>query len=192
MTVENYEPVWTGRANINFLDDKIYNQSIGNFETAVFPDPESDDQFLLGVNLQHLIYQDVACTFVPALRDVMSELRGYRNNPLLNLLRGMESSIHIVDSKRITDRVIELNNDISSLQEIKNLSNGIEYTLQNAVGHTYAPGVSIESSLPDSMEKLLQRLDVLVGDNATSDYRGELIDQGLGGANLVYIALKTP
>ena len=40
------------------------------------------------------------------------------------------------------------------------------------------------------MEKLLQRLNVLVGDSAASDYRGELNEQSLGGANLIYVALK--
>ncbi|MDP2857827.1 MAG: AAA family ATPase [Bacillota bacterium] len=83
-----------------------------------------------------------------------------------------------------------MNSDLSSLQEIRKLANGIESTLHDAVGHTYAPAVSIESALPDSMEKLLQRLNVLVGDSATSDYRGELHEQSLGGANLIYMALK--
>ena len=40
------------------------------------------------------------------------------------------------------------------------------------------------------MEKLLQRLNVLVGNSATSGYRGELYEQSLGGANLIYVALK--
>ncbi len=189
LTVDDYEPVWTGRARGNFLDDQVYNEYVGDFEAREFPSPEVDDQEVLGVKIQP-IYQEVACTFVPALRDVIAELRGYRGNPLLTLLRGMESSIKIADSERITGKVADLNSDISSLQEIKKLANGIESTLHNAVGHTYAPGVSIESALPDSMEKLLQRLNVLVGDSSTSNYRGELHEQSLGGANLIYVALK--
>lgn len=189
LTVDDYEPVWTGRARGNFLDDNVYCECVGNFDAEQFPNPEDDNQEILGVKVQP-IYQEVACTFVPALRDVIAELRGYRGNPLLTLLRGMESSIKIEDSERITGKVANLNSDISSLQEIKKLANGIEYTLHNAVGHTYAPGISIESALPDSMEKLLQRLNVLVGDSATSDYRGELHEQSLGGANLIYVALK--
>jgi len=189
LTIDDYEPVWTGRARGNFLDDCVYSKCVGNFEALQFPDPADDDQELLGVKVQ-TIYQEVACTFVPALRDVISDLRGYRGNPLLTLLRGMESSIKIEDSERIICKVADLNRDISSLQEIKKLAEGIESTLGNAVGHTYAPAVSIESALPDSMEKLLQRLNVLVGDSSTTDYRGELYEQSLGGANLIYLALK--
>jgi putative ATP-dependent endonuclease of the OLD family len=142
LTVDDYEPVWTGRARGNLLDDQIYNAYVGDFDVGVFPNPEDDDQDILGVKVPP-IYQEVACTFVPALRDVIAELRSYRGNPLLTLLRGMESSIKIADSERITGRVADLNNDISSLQEIEKLASGIESTLHNAVGYTYAPAVSI-------------------------------------------------
>ena len=95
--------MWTGRARGNFLDDHVYSECVGDFEAGKFPNPEDDDQDVLGVKV-HPIYQEVACTFVPALRDVIAELRGYRSNPLLTLLRGMESSIKIADSERITGK----------------------------------------------------------------------------------------
>ncbi len=189
ITVNDYEPVVTGRARGDFLDDQVYDRWVGDAETGEFPNPEDDDQDILGVRMQP-IYQEVACTFVRALRDVIAELRGYRGNPLLTLLRGMESSIEIADAQRIANKVRELNSDISTLEEIKKLALGIESALKKAVGHTYGPSVIIESALPDSMEKLLQRLSVLVGDSATSSYRGELHEQSLGGANLIYLALK--
>ena len=188
ITVDDYEPVVTGRASGDFLDDQVYSLWVGDADGG-FPNPEDDDQDILGVRIPP-VYQEVACTFVRALRDVIAELRGYRGNPLLTLLRGMESSIEIIDAQRIANKVRELNKDISTLGEIKELANGIESALKKAVGHTYGPSVSIESALPDSMEKLLQRLSVLVGDSATSDYRGELHEQSLGGANLIYLALK--
>ena len=189
LTIDEYVPVITGRAQGDFLDDEIYNKFVGDAMSLCFPDPGDDDLDLLGVGVQS-IHQEVACTFVRALRDVVAELRSYRGNPLLTLLRGMESEIEIADSNRIVEKVAALNDDISSLDEIKGLASGIETVLRDAVGHTYAPGVTIESALPDSMDKLLQRLSVLVGDSASSDYRGELYEQSLGGANLIYLALK--
>jgi putative ATP-dependent endonuclease of the OLD family len=189
LTEDHYEPVLTGRATANFLDDQTYQRWIGDPAAGLFPDPEKDDLDALGVKIQP-IYQEVACTFVRALRDVVAELRGYRGNPLLSLLRGMESEIKIADADRIANAVKNLNDDISTLQEIKSLAAGIEGALQKAVGHTYGPAVSIESALPHKMEKLLQRLSVLVGDNSSSAYRGELQEQSLGAANLIYLALK--
>ena len=189
LTVDDYEPFVTGRARGNFLDDAVYEKCAGDLEFGEFPDPEKDDQDIVGVRIPP-IYQEVACTFVRALRDVIAELRGYRGNPLLTLLRGMESTIEIADAQRIATKVRELNEDISGLGEIKALASGIESALKKAVGHTYGPSISIESSLPDAMEKLLQKLSVLVGDGATSSYKGELHEQSLGGANLIYLALK--
>lgn len=189
LTVDDYEPILTGRAKGDFLDDDVYRVWAGDADTGTFPNPEDDDQEILGVKISP-IYQEVACTFVKALRDVVSELRGYRDNPLLTLLRGMESSIEIADAERIAERVKELNKDISTLQEIRSLATNIEGALKKTVGHTYGPSVSIESALPDSMERLLQRLNLLVGDGDGSGHTGELQEQSLGSANLIYLSLK--
>lgn len=75
-------------------------------------------------------------------------------------------------------------------QKIKSIAEGVQSTLHSTVGHTYSPSVSVESALPDRIEKLLQRLTVTVGDDSAAPYRGELIEQSLGGANLIYLALK--
>lgn len=189
LTVDDYEPFLAGRGKGDFLDDEVYRAWAGDAESGTFPNPEDDDQEVLGVKITP-IYQEVACTFVKALRDVVSELRGYRGNPLLTLLRGMESNIEIADAERIAEKVKELNKDISTLEEIKSLATNIEGALKKTVGHTYGPSVSIESALPDSMERLLQRLNLLVGDGDGSGHTGELQEQSLGSANLIYLSLK--
>jgi putative ATP-dependent endonuclease of the OLD family len=189
ITIDYYEPILTGRGSADFLDDDQYQAFAGNPETGDYPDPDDDDQERIGVRVGSL-FQEVACTFVAALRDVVTDLRGYRNNPLLTLLRGMESEIQLEDAEEIVGKVNELNADISELKEIKELANGIETALRKAVGLTYGPGVTIESAIPNSLEKILQRLCVLVGDQQHTSYRGEIQEQSLGGANLIYLALK--
>jgi predicted ATP-dependent endonuclease of OLD family len=189
LTVDDYEAIVTGRAAGDFLRDDIYEQFVGNFNTLTFPDPNNDDQALLGVRMPP-IYPEITCTFAPALRDVVSDLRSYRSNPLLALLRGTESKIRIEDTERITDTVTRLNSEISALPEIKNIANGIQSTLQSTVGYAYSPTVGVESSLPNQMEKLLQRLALKVSDDPGTTHLAELAEQGLGGANLIYLALK--
>ena len=189
LTVDDYEPVLTGRAQADLLDDAVYSQLVGDFENYSFPNPNDDDQELLGVRMGP-IHPEITCTFAQALRDVIADLRGYRSNPLIALLRGTDASIQIDDATRITNAVTQLNRDISALPEIKDIATGVQNTLQSTVGQTYSPSVSIESTLPDQLEKLLQRLSVTVGDDIDSDYRGDLAEQSLGGANLIYIALK--
>ncbi len=189
LTIDSYEPFLTGRATGDFSQDDLYRLIAGNHSTLKFPDPKDDDQELLGVRISP-IYSEVTCTFAQALRDVVSDLRGYRSNPLLALLRGMESNIQIENATRITTAVADLNAEITALPEIKSIASGIQSTLHSTVGHTYSPSVSIESALPNQIDKLLQKLTVTVGDDPSSNYRGELAEQSLGGANLIYLALK--
>jgi putative ATP-dependent endonuclease of the OLD family len=189
LTVDDYEPIVTGRGTGDFLQNGIYEQFVGNFDTLTFPDPNNEDQALLGVRMPP-IYPEITCTFAQALRDVVSDLKSYRSNPLLALLRGTESTIRIEDAERITETVARLNTDISALPEIKNIADGIQSTLQSTVGHAYSPTVGVESALPDQIDKLLQRLTVKVSDDPGTTHLADLAEQGLGGANLIYLALK--
>ncbi len=189
LTVDDYEPVWTGRATADFPDPATYEKIVGSPAKGIFPDPEKDDQLLLGVRTVP-IHREIACTFIKALRDVILELQSYRGNPLLTLLRGLESEIEIADAEKITGTIKTLNSDIAGLPEIKKLSLGIQDALHQSVGRTFSPGISIESTLPDSMEMLLKKLGILVGETDGSDYRGEMSEQSLGNANLIYLALK--
>ena len=189
LTIDDYEGVLRGRASADFLDDEVYSNLVGNPKNNQFPDPESEDQEATGVPVYN-VFQEVACTFVRALRDVVSELHGQRNNPLLTLLRGMEKSLKISEANAITAKVAELNDEISELDEVQNLAEGIGGALNKAVGNTYGADIEIRSSLPGSIDTLLKRLSVLVGDEPNTDYRGEIHEQSLGGANLIYLALK--
>jgi predicted ATP-dependent endonuclease of OLD family len=92
MTIDDYEPVLTGRGTADLLDDEAYRELVGDFDALSFPDPNDDDQALLGVRMERTIYGEITCTFVQALRNVMADLDRYRSNPLLALLRGTESS----------------------------------------------------------------------------------------------------
>jgi putative ATP-dependent endonuclease of OLD family len=191
VTVDDYEPVLTGRAQADMLDDSVYCRVAGDFSKYVFPDPTQDDQAALGVRVDgSSVQSELTCTFVQALRDVVADLRGYRSNPLLALLRGTESSIKLEDQEQITSAVADLNKSISSLPEVQKIAAGVQSTLHATVGHTFSPSVSIDSALPDRIDKLLQKLAVRVGDDARSEYRGDLNELSLGGANLIYLALK--
>jgi putative ATP-dependent endonuclease of the OLD family len=189
LSIDDYEAVFTGRATGDCIDDATYAGWVGDFTAATCPDPETENADEVGVRIA-AIYPEVACTFVRALRDAVSDLRGFRGNPLLALLRGMESDMQIEKASGITDQVRKLNSDISSLDEIKTLARDIERALKSAVGHTYGPNVDITSSLPETMDRLLQKLGILIGDDSTSCYKGELQEQSLGAANLIYLSLK--
>jgi putative ATP-dependent endonuclease of OLD family len=124
LTIDDYEAVITGRGKGDFLNDDAYKSMIGDVNDLSFPDPDIDDQEKLGVRI-HGIDSEVTCTFAQALRDVVSDLRGYRSNPLLALLRGTESTIKFDDAESITSAVASLNLQISSLAEVRRIATGV-------------------------------------------------------------------
>lgn len=189
INIEDYEVLFTGRSDTNFLLNDNYKKFIGDFDNLIFPEPNDKDYKSYGVKISPL-HEEVSFTFVKALRDVVSDLKNYRHSPLIALLKGLEADISDEDAESITELVAELNTNISELEEIKQVSKGIQNTLHNTVGHTFSPIIDIESSLPSELNKLLQKLSLTVGDNFVDGYSGDLSELSLGGANLIYLALK--
>ncbi|WP_342558308.1 AAA family ATPase [Metasolibacillus sp. FSL K6-0083] len=191
ITLKDYESVFTCRVNADFNDEQQYKELVGDFEQGIFPNPEEDNNLALGNISPHitLIKKEVSCTFVKALRNVISELKQKKSSPLLQLLRGTTKDIEIIEAEKIKKQVQNLNGDISELDEISMLTKKIKKSLNRTLGYTYSPNVSIKSELPEEVETLLQSLTLWVGDDSSSN-QGKLDDLSLGGANLIYITLK--
>ncbi len=191
ITLNDYELTYRGRGNIDFSVDENYLEYVGDFTNIIFPNPEILQENVYGTRLfGYSIPHELSCTFIKALRDVESDLRSYRDNPLLNLLRGKEKDITVDQKESIEKKVSKLNEEISDLKEVKTVSNGIYDSMKQAIGETYAPNIDIRSELPSEMEKLLQSLKLWVGDPDEEGYKGKIGELSLGGANLVYFSLK--
>jgi putative ATP-dependent endonuclease of OLD family len=190
ITIDQYEPLLTGRATADILDDQVYATMAGDLGTLTYPNPDDDDAALLGDKMMQPLHCEVSCTFVKALRDVIADLRNYRDSPLLNLLRGTEQQINVGDSQRILGQITTLNNDIASLAEIRQIAKGVQSSLHDTVGHTYSPTIDIRSAIPEELDRLLQRLCLTVSDPGDHGYKGEIDELSLGGANLIYLSLK--
>lgn len=192
ISLEDYETVYLSRGSGDFSDDDIYKKYIGDFEAIEFPDPDDKEELVFGTYLPREIniHNEVSCTFIKALRDVESDLRSYANNPLVNLLRGKEKTVEIAKKDEIIKSIGELNEKIGSLDEVIEVKKGIDKSIKDAVGTTYAPNIDIRSELPNEMEKLFQSLKLWVGDPDDEGYKGRIWELSLGGANLIYLSLK--
>jgi predicted ATP-dependent endonuclease of OLD family len=191
LTLNDYEVTFRGRGNCDFSDDKVYKQYVGDFDNIEFPNPDSQETDIYGIRIFGFsIPNEVSCTFIKALRDVDADLRSYKDNPLLNLLRGKEKYIEVAKKDDIINKIEILNHDITELDEVKNVSEGISDSIRKAVGETYAPLIDIKSELPADMEKLLQSLKLWVGDPDEAGHKGKIWELSLGGANLIYLSLK--
>lgn len=96
ITVNDYETVYTGRGNIDFSKDENYSSFVGDFESITFPDPDEERVDVYGIKMYGIsIPNEFASTFAKALRDVEADLKSFKDNPLINLLRDKEKNIPI-------------------------------------------------------------------------------------------------
>lgn len=192
LTLNDYESIYKCKALADFSKDDIYTKYVGDFENIEFPNPDKDPDDQLGCFPPKIfsIQKELSCTFIKALRDVIYDLKNTRYNPLLILLKEQAKDINNIKSANITDKIKNLNKDISELDEIKTVSKGIKSTLKSTAGTTFAPNIDIKSELPDDMEKLLHSLTLWVGDYNDGDYQGQIKELSLGGANLIYLSMK--
>lgn len=187
---EDYEVVAFTRTIVDFSDDDIYRQLAGDFNDCIFPDPQTEDAALIGAlkPAYFSLIKEVSCTYVKALRNVVNDLKYAKTNPLYKLLSYKSSEI--TGSEHITDNVKRLNEDISDLEQVKDLSQSISKTLSSAIGQTYSPEINITSDLPEDISELIQSLSLIVEDSIGYKGTGNIEDLSLGGANLIYLALK--
>jgi len=192
LAIEDYETVYLCRGTADFSIDDIYKKYVGDFDKIEFPDPDDKEELIFGTWLpkEINIHNELSCTFIKALRDVESDLRSYSSNPLISLLRGKEKTVEITKQHEIIESIDQLNEQISSLDEVMEVKNGIDKSIKETVGTTYAPNIDIKSELPNEMEKLFQSLKLWIGDPDEDGHKGRISELSLGGANIIYLSLK--
>ncbi|PWS55723.1 ATP-dependent endonuclease [Pseudoalteromonas sp. meg-B1] len=190
ITIDDYETRITGRSTADFSNDEEYKAIVGDFENAIFPREVSNHQIGTKLGNYFSIYDDISFTYIKALRDVVSDFHNNRTNPLLQLLKAKSGDINHQEFESIVATVKKLNGDIESLSDVSQVRGDIHSTLVSAAGHTYSPkGMSIESGLSDKAEEIFQSLSLRVGED-DSLYEGSIHEISLGGANLIFLALK--
>lgn len=187
---ETYEPVAFVRTQLDFTDENTYKTVVGDFEQYIFPDPSEVTEALIGNNKPPYfsLMSEVACTYVKALRNVVADLKYYKTNPLFRLLT--LKSKEITDVNNVVEDIINVNHKISSIPEIETLSADISRSLVNTIGSTYSPNITVSSQLPENFIDLVQSLGLVVEDSKFYQGTGRIEDLSLGGANLIYLALK--
>ena len=190
ITIADYEPMFTGKSNADFNDPLIYRQIVGDFDNVEFP--ARVDNSLIGVKLPNIlsISDEVAFTFVKALRDVVSDFRNNRTNPLHKLLKLKSETINQAEFDPIVQIVEDLNTSIETLTDVKEIKSDIKGTINDALGDTYSPSsIAIKSDLSAEAEELFQSLKLFV-DESNDGYEGNIHEMSLGGANLIFLTLK--
>ena len=190
LSVDDYETIFTGRSEADFTDNATYTKLVGNFNKVIFP--KTIDSRLVGSQLPHQlsVSKEISFTFVKALRDVVSDFSSNKLNPLLNLLKRKSEELDPKKYKIISEKIIELNQHIESLEDVQSVRGDISSTILETAGEAYAPtALTIKSDLPEEAEKLFKSLKLFVGETI-DEHAGDLSEISLGGANLIYLTLK--
>ncbi|WP_339293438.1 AAA family ATPase [Paenibacillus sp. FSL W8-0187] len=189
LKINQYESVLYGRGLADFSQDEVYTTLVGDFSRYIFPNPDEEDSSLLGTPANQYVFKnDFACTYAKALRDVIGDLKNPRTSPLLRLLSNL--NINESSTETVSTTIKDLNWHITNLPEIRELATGVSQSLHKTVGHTYAPRIEINSNLSDDFKHTLKALNIKAGELAGEEYIGDLYEMSLGGANLLYLALK--
>lgn len=190
LSIDDYEPTFTGKSTADFVDSETYKALVGDFEKVWFPKELNPPEIGNPIPRVLSVSKEICFTFIQALRDVVAEFHGQRTNPLLTLLRSKSGDIDAAQLEPITEKVKDLNSAIEGLPDVGGIRSDIRQTIRAAAGETYSPAsLAVRSAVPAEAEQLFQSLRLFVGETE-DDYEGAIHELSLGGANLIYLTLK--
>ncbi|MCV2390666.1 AAA family ATPase [Acinetobacter baumannii] len=187
---DDYETVFHGKSTENFNDPHVYKALVGDFQSVRFPKEIDASKFGVRIPHQLSVSKEISFTFIQALRDVVSDFKNNRTNPLLTLLKRKSDEINQEEYQPISELVLTLNESIERLSDVQEIKGDIETTFLNTIGRTYSPSsLSIKSNVPNEAEKLLQSLKLFMSE-PDEEYEGGVHELSLGSANLIFLTLK--
>lgn len=192
LTINDYISIITCGAYVDFLDDKIYECIVGDLSKGECKLTEKLDESYYGYEgksgfsgIDFVKNRLIDFTYINALRDAVNDLK-QQYNPLMTMLRQIETKICDADKQKVGTLIDDVNETIGEVDEIKQLSQGINDKILESVGNTYAPDIVLKSELSGDIKDIFRKLRIKSKHNKEFD----LDTIGLGSTNIIYIALK--
>jgi len=145
-------------------------------------DNENADLGASSVSLQYL--QSYLVVFLPALRDVESDLNQARRSPLLRLIEA--SNVPSAEQQEIVEAVKEANAKIEASATLTGVATSIDAALKELTGPALGLDVELGLSSPTFLS-ILRNLIVLLSNSTVTQF--EPRRNGLGLNNILYIAI---
>lgn len=145
-------------------------------------DIEWDDE--IGSSIRFADLQSYLVVFLPALRDVESDLRQYRGSPLSRLIEAME--IDEVEKEELLDILRKANDEISKSKSIEDVAKAIDKSFKEVSGPAFAMDVALGVAEP-SFQAIIRTLRILLSNNAMESF--DPSSNGLGLNNILYVAI---
>ena len=166
LTLEDYHWEITGGGDpANDLADIDWDESVGS--SIRFGDLQS---FLV--------------VYLPALRDVESDLRQHRNSPLARLIEAMQ--IPPSEQEKLLDVLREANEKIAGDPSIDAIAKAIDASFKKVTGPAFSMDVAIGVAEP-SFQAVVRALRILLTNSAMESF--DPSSNGLGLNNILYVSI---
>lgn len=186
--ISDYEIIKTIGMKFDFLNDNEYKKVVGDYDKLIFPDPDDiqEDKSIIG-DIQKINLGDyLNVTFIPAIRDVNSELTK-SGNFLENILTNISGEINDKKWSGVKTKFEEINSDLKSIDEYTNFTDKVVDLMQDTVGTVYSSDMFLDVVLPEDKKYLIKYFSLKgkIGNHSLSLY-----NKSLGENNIIYFALK--
>lgn len=182
----DYETIYTVSTIFDFNDNQNYKEKICDFENNIFPDPEiHDDKSIFG-NKDMGFSKYINVTFIPAIRNVTTELTS-ENNFLTRILKKLTDEIKDDDWSVFKTSINNINIDLGQIKQFTDFIANVDSTTYATVGNTYATNVELKMEIPSEKYDLVKYFN-LMGREVENSMN--LYNRSLGDNNIIYFALK--
>lgn len=138
----------------------------------------------VGTSIRFGDLQSFLVVFLPALRDVESDLRQYRGSPLARLIEAME--IDDAERERLLDALRTANEQIAAANTIDEIASAIDASLKEVTGPAFSMDVGLGLAEP-SFQAIIRALRILLTNSAMTDF--DPSSNGLGLNNILYVSI---
>ena len=163
-------------------DDYHWEISGGGDANIDLADIEWDQN--VGTSVRFADLQSFLVVFLPALRDVESDLRQFRGSPLARLIDAMD--IQDEDRQKLLDALRAANDEIKAADTVEQIADAIDASLANVAGAAFQMDVDIGLAEP-SFQSIVRSLRILLSNTAMTDF--EPSSNGLGLNNILYVSI---
>jgi putative ATP-dependent endonuclease of OLD family len=138
----------------------------------------------VGTSIRFGDLQAFLVVYLPALRDVESELRQYRSSPLARLIEAMK--IDPAEQEKLLNILKEANSKIAADPSIATVAKAIDQSFSKVSGPAFKMDVTLGVAEP-TFQSVVRALRILLSNAAMKNF--EPSSNGLGLNNVLYVSI---
>jgi putative ATP-dependent endonuclease of OLD family len=178
------EDLETGDVQPGDLTRSDYQWEIAGGGDPAHDPAEIDWDEDIGSSIRFADLQSFLVVPLPALRDVESDLRQFRNSPLARLVDAME--IDPAEQEELLDALRTANEEIAAAPTVGEIAKAIDASFKKVTGPAFSMDVGLGVAEP-SFQAIVRALRILLTNAAMHNF--DPVCNGLGLNNILYVSI---